>query len=208
MASSTFLKPSALIERFGRKITGKDSVSVGEISDQLGSTGFGFLIILLSVPALIPVPGPFGLVFGTALALVSSQVMVGATRFWLPLWIRKRRVTAQTAALVSALLIKWLKPVERLVHPRRMRFMTLPAFNSLYGIPVFLLSIAIALPLPLGNLLPCIALIILALGLMARDGLATLIGLAAGVVALLWTSMLIYFGEQVLEQIATFFGLV
>lgn len=208
MTSSTFLKPSALIERFGRKIEGKDSVSVGEISDQLGNTGFGFVIILLSVPALIPVPGPFGFVFGTALALVSGQVMYGATQFWLPSWIRERRLTARTVALASSLLIKWLQPVERLVHPRRMRFMTLPAFNPLYGIPVLLLSTAIALPLPLGNLLPCIALIILALGLMARDGLATLIGLAVGVVALLWTFLLIYFGEQVLQQIAILLGLV
>jgi hypothetical protein len=208
MASSTYLRPSALIERFGRTIKGRDSISVGEISDQLGSTGFGFLTILLSAPALIPIPGPFGLVFGTALALVSCQVICGAKRFWLPAWLHQRRFTAQTVTIISSHMIKWLKPVERFVYPRRMRFMTLPAFSPLCGIPVFLLSIAIALPLPLGNLLPCIALIILAIGLMARDGLATLIGLAIGVVALLWSATLIYFGERILGEVAILFGIV
>jgi hypothetical protein len=195
--SSIFLKPSALVERFGRKIKNQDSITVGEIADQLGSTGFGFVIILLSVPALIPIPGPFGLVFGSALALVAMQVMCGASSFWLPNWMRERRFSADMAQRISVLMVKWLKPVERLVHPRRMRFMSNPAFKPLYGVPVLLLALALALPLPLGNVLPCFALIVLALGLMARDGLATLIGLAVGVLALIWTGLLIYAGEQV-----------
>jgi hypothetical protein len=206
--ASIFLKPSALISRFGRKIRGQDSVSIGEISDQLGSTGFGFLIILLALPALIPIPGPFGMVFGSALAIVSLQVICGAKRFWLPRWMRERRISAQMTERISELMVKWLAPLERFVHPRRMRFMADPAFGPLYGIPVLLLAIAIALPLPLGNILPCIALIVLALGLMARDGLATVIGLVIGVVALLWTALLIFAGEQIVERLLAYIGVL
>ncbi len=206
--SSIFLKPSALVERFGRKIKDQDSITVGEIADQLGTTGFGFVIILLSVPALIPIPGPFGLVFGSALAIVAMQVICGASKFWLPTWMRERRLSSDMAQRISTLMVKWLKPVERLVHPRRMRFMSNPAFKPFYGVPVLLLAISLALPLPLGNVLPCFALIVLALGLMARDGLATMIGLGIGVLALIWTGLLIYAGEQVVEYLLGVLGVM
>ncbi|MGL4491128.1 MAG: exopolysaccharide biosynthesis protein [Rhizobiaceae bacterium] len=206
--ASTFLKPSALVERFTRKLKDRESISIGEISDQLGSTGFGLIIILLSVPALIPIPGPIGLVLGLALAMVSIQVICGAERFWLPDWMRQRQISSETTLRISALMIKWLRPVEALVHPRRMRFMAAPAFKPLYGVPVLLLAVALALPLPLGNVLPCFALIVLALGLMARDGLATMIGLGIGVLALMWTGLLIYAGEQIVEHLLGLFGVI
>jgi hypothetical protein len=141
------------------------------------------------------------MVFGSALAIVSLQVICGAKRFWLPRWMRERRISAQMTERISELMVKWLAPLERFVHPRRMRFMADPAFGPLYGIPVLLLAIAIALPLPLGNILPCIAL-------MARDGLATVIGLVIGVVALLWTALLIFAGEQIVERLLAYIGVL
>jgi hypothetical protein len=206
--SATLLKPSALVERFSRKVKNQASVSIGEISDQLGSTGFGFIIILLSVPALIPIPGPFGFFFGSALVIVSLQVICGASKFWLPAWIRERRISADMTQQISAFIVKCLTPIERFVHPRRMRFMANPVFKPLYGVPVLLLALALALPLPLGNFLPCFALIVMALGLMARDGLATLIGLGIGAVALLWTGLLIYAGEQIVEHLLKLLGMI
>lgn len=37
------------------------------VGDALTSTGasFGFIVLILALPALIPIPGPFGMVFGS-----------------------------------------------------------------------------------------------------------------------------------------------
>ena len=51
---------------------------------------------------------------------------------------------------------------------------------------IVLLGFALILPVPFGNPPPGIALILLGLGLMARDGLAVLIALCLGLLALAW----------------------
>ena len=61
----------------------------------------------------------------------------------------------------------------------------------LLGIPIFFLAIAIALPIPFGNILPVLALVIIAAALLERDGLATLMAMVA-VLALGTTAGLIY----------------
>ncbi len=62
----------------------------------------------------------------------------------------------------------------------------------LIGIPVFLLAVAVALPIPFGNFLPVLALTVIAVSLMERDGLATIIGLGLAGVALAVTVGLVY----------------
>jgi hypothetical protein len=47
-----------------------------------------------------------------------------------------------------------------------------------------LMAAIIVLPLPLGNLLPAVALVCLGLGMVFRDGLAVLLAMATGALAL------------------------
>jgi hypothetical protein len=54
----------------------------------------------------------------------------------------------------------------------------------LLGLPVFVLAVAVALPIPFGNLLPVAAICFLALGLIERDGLVVLFGLLLTAIAL------------------------
>ncbi|MBB5554040.1 hypothetical protein GGI59_006309 [Rhizobium lentis] len=60
----------------------------------------------------------------------------------------------------------------------------------LLGIPIFLLAIAIALPIPFGNFLRAFALIVIAVAPMERDGLVALIGAGLSVLALAATTAL------------------
>ena len=60
------------------------------------------------------------------------------------------------------------------------------------GLLIFLLAIAVVLPIPFGNMLPALAIIFFSLGLLEEDGLWIILGLvtlAVGVVVfstLLW----------------------
>ena len=83
---------SGQLAAIGRRIDALDapSIALGELVDGLGQAGIGMTILILTLPALIPVPGPFGMVFGSLIAFVSVQLMFGARRLWLPEVVRRR----------------------------------------------------------------------------------------------------------------------
>jgi hypothetical protein len=53
--------------------------------------------------------------------------------------------------------------------------------------------VVIALPIPFGNILPVFSLVVLAVALMERDGLVTLIGLLLTLATIVATAALLYF---------------
>jgi hypothetical protein len=176
------------------------AMPLGEILERLGPSGFGLLILLLTLPAMIPIPGPFGMVFGSCLAFVGLQVLFGARRFWLPERMRRLDVSARLIKTIAEQAARWLTPMERFLRPRRMKIITFVGFRPFYGVPILLMAMIIALPLPLGNILPVLTLIVLALALLARDGLAVLAGLVLAVVSLAWTVFLIFAGATLVHS--------
>lgn len=86
-------------------------------------------------------------------------------------WCNKRiAVRPRTATPLSI-----LRSAERLTRPR-WPFMTGEIADSLIGIACILLAIMMALPVPLGDMLPGVAILFLALGVVQRDGLFILLG--------------------------------
>nr|WP_245425889.1 exopolysaccharide biosynthesis protein [Rhizobium sp. J15] len=171
----------------------KGGLSIGEALETMGRTSIAFTILFLAIPALTPIPGPFGMVFGTALALVSLQIVAGGRKVWLPAVIRNRQVSLTALDLVVRHAVPVIARVEKVVRAGRLKALTGPMVQVLLGIPVFLLAVVIALPIPFGNILPVFSLVVLAVALMERDGLVTLIGLLLTTVTIGVTAALLYF---------------
>ncbi|NML76011.1 exopolysaccharide biosynthesis protein [Rhizobium sp. S-51] len=168
------------------------TISLGQLLTAMGRTSIAFAILILSLPALTPIPGPFGMVFGSCLAIVSLQIIVGNESIWLPKFLARRTLSATTVNLIVRHTAPVIQRVEALLRRGRLRPLTGRTAQSLIGIPVFLLAVAIALPIPFGNILPVAALIVIAMGLMERDGLATLAGIVLAAVALGTSGGLVY----------------
>ncbi len=198
---------SAALGALSGRIEGRDHVAIGEILDCLGRTGVGLTIVLLSLLTLIPVPGPLGIGLGTCLAFVALQVVAGSRRLWLPQWLRRRSLPAPMLQKMCAKATPWLQRAEGRMRRRRLKGLTGTLARTLIGLLMVLLGIAIALPLPTGNLLPAIALILLALSLTARDGIATLAALGVSVLALSWTGVLLVAGAQITDRLLQWTGL-
>jgi hypothetical protein len=171
----------------------RGGLSIGEVLEAMGSTSIAFTILFLAIPALTPIPGPFGMIFGTALALVSLQIVAGGRKVWLPAIVRDRRVSSASLDLVVGHAVPVIARVERVVRAGRLEAFTGPTVQALLGIPVFLLAVVIALPIPFGNILPVFSLVVLAVALMERDGLVTLIGLLLTLATIVATAALLYF---------------
>lgn len=175
-------RASALLRRLRERLAG-DRPTLGEVLAHLGNRAPGFLLLVLAIPAIVPTPGiPAGMVFGTVLALVALQMIVGRDHLGVPGWLGRRRVRRAT---VDSVIDKATPLVERVERRLRARYPTLTRHGVLRPLGVFVLvmGVLIALPIPFGNTLPGLAILVIALGLIAGDGLAVLAGLGLGAVA-------------------------
>ena len=175
------------------------AIEVGELVDGLGPEGLGLALLVLTLPALIPLPGPFGMVFGTFVLLVACQMLFGAQRFWLPARLRKLRLSQPMVRTLIARALPWIGRAESVLQENRLHGLTGRVARIACALPILLMSIAIMLPIPLGNLAPALALVFIAIGFAARDGLAVLAGLSTSLLALGWTFFLVLFGVAALE---------
>lgn len=71
-----------------------------------------------------------------------------------------------------------------------------------FAAPLLVMAVTIVLPIPFGNLLPALALIVAATGFIARDGLPVLVSMVIALLAVLWTLALLVFGAELLQRAA------
>lgn len=177
--------PDSLSEVFQRLVDPArgQKISLREILDELGERGYGALIVLLCLPNFLPfsVPG-FSALTGLPIAFFCLLLLLGVKKPWLPAALMDRSVDRSSYASVVTRFVPWLVKMEGWVKPR------LPALTStagervigLVGIPV---AILLAAPIPFGNPPPAIALALLALGVLERDGRCVMLGYAASALA-------------------------
>ncbi len=200
-------RASTRLKRLGERLAAEDRpVAVGEVVDSFGPAGIGLLLLFLTLPALVPLPGPWGMTFGTILSLVALQVMAGARKVWVPATIRRRSVSADLVARLAAASHPTLAAAERWLQPRRLLPLTGRQARMLVAVPIFINAVIIALPIPMGNLVPAFATIAISLGICVRDGAAVLVGLLLSVAALIWTGALLMFGAAIIDWAMGFFA--
>lgn len=171
-----------------------ERIALGDLVDILGDRAFGAMLLILSIPNILPVPG-LSTVTGLPMALIGLQMAAGRDRPWLP-----RRLAATTMDRAAFLRVlarsrPLVARVERHLRPR------LPVLadgwvERLLGVAVALLAGVLALPIVFGNQPPAFAIGLIALGLIEKDGAFVLAGLIAGVFAvLLVAAVLLGLGE-------------
>ena len=84
-----------------------------------------------------------------------------------------------------------LHRLERMIRPRFLP-LTGIAGKRFIGAAGLLLATIVFLPIPFGNMLPGMALVLMAVGLLGRDGIAVLAGGLIGLVGLAVVSGFVY----------------
>lgn len=196
---------SSVLHGIAADIAGHERISIGDLVQRLGQSGFGLALIVLALPAMIPIPGPFGMITGCCLVLIACQMLIGCHRLALPRFLADRHVTADGAKAVIDRFLPWITRLEAMVREGRWRFLTGRSSHVLVGVPVFLLAVVLALPIPFGNVGPVASLLVIGLSLVARDGLALMIGLVLSLATFIWTAVLIVAGAQIVAYLGSFF---
>lgn len=156
-------------------------VSVADLLALLGDRTIGALMFIFAAPNILPVPPGVSAILGAPLIFLSAQLMLGM-RPWLPKLVMERSLSRDDFATLTRRIVPWLGKAERLLRPRY-GFFAKPPMEYLVGAVCLLLALVLVLPIPLGNALPALAISLLALGVLERDGLWIGGGLLASVIA-------------------------
>ncbi|MGD9582043.1 MAG: exopolysaccharide biosynthesis protein [Lysobacterales bacterium] len=168
------------------------NIAFGELVDAIQDRGFGALLILISLPCLVPLPiGISGPVFGGMLCLLSVQMMLGFEHPWLPRFMRRIEIPTAGTARFVARLDPWLLRLERLCQPNWHWFLN-PIGRRITGVWLFLTGLALALPIPFTNVPIALVLAGYGMALLEHDGRW---------LAVLWSiSLLIVVGFLIIGQ--------
>ncbi len=170
-------------------------ISIGAILDALEERAFGMLLLLFAIPALIPFLVGVSSAFALPIALLCFQMIAGHRRPWLPKRFRTQTISITSYRKMTKVLLPWLRRVEALTKPR------LKIFAGRFAEPVlaiFILVFAsiIAIPGPGTNGVPGVAVGLIALAMIERDGVLAIVGAAIGSI---YSFFFYVFGYKVIE---------
>jgi hypothetical protein len=164
-----------------------EPVALSHLAEVHGNAARGTLLVLLSVPCVLPVPG-VGNVLGLGLLLMALAMWRGQSSHQLPSRVAGWQMPSHWAQRVLGLLARFYSLAGRWSRERWLHLVDGP--QGWLAPKVGLMGALIFLPIPFGNVLPALALSLLGLGLVFRDGLAVLLSMLAGGVAVAYTATL------------------
>ena len=168
----------------------RDRIAIADLLLLMPGQALAALILIFAAPNVVPGPPGLSAILGLPMVYLTFQLMLGR-RPWLPPIIAGRSFARSDFAAMVQRIAPLLARLEKLLRPR------LPALVSwnaerIVGSFCFLLSIIILLPVPLGNMLPALAISLMMLGLLERDGLWVGIGFALGIGSLFIVAGVVY----------------
>jgi hypothetical protein len=154
------------------------------VLNAFGDRAFGAFMLLFAAPNVLPLPPGISAVLGAPLLFVTAQLMLGRPTLWMPRFICERSISRNFFALLTAKLSPILQRAERFLRPR-LGMLLHPIPERVVGAACLLLAVILLLPIPFGNIPPAFAIAAFALGILERDGVATVVGWLTAVGSLL-----------------------
>lgn len=159
-------------------------IAVSDIVAALRDRAYALLVVLLGLPNCLPMPPPIPLVCGLVLAFVAAQMLMARATPWLPQRLLRRSIAQTDLARAVQRALPPLIRLERFSQPRLTMLggaLALPVLGAL--LLVLALGLIVAAPfigqIPLG-----LAVCLVGLGLVERDGVLIIAGAVVGAVGL------------------------
>jgi hypothetical protein len=165
---------------------GTGPITLREVIQLLGGRAYLLLVLLLSLPFITPLPLPgLSVPFGLAIALISLRLSLGQ-KPWLSKNLQRKELPAGFIAKVFRVAEKVLHFLEKFLRPRLTFLTDTPLLRQLHALLMLAAALALLLPLPIPftNSFPAWTILLVAAGLLERDGAFVLAGyvvFAAGV---------------------------
>lgn len=157
-----------------------EGMTLNQLLGILGEQGLLLFCIFLTIPFVLPIQIPGS---STILGLLIALIALGITmnrfpRF--PDWLMERQIASAHLIMVLEQGARLFARFEHWVCPRWFTLTRSALMNRVTGLVLMLAAGLLALPLiiPFSNVLPALAILILTVGILQRDGLFILGGYA------------------------------
>lgn len=180
-----------------------ETVTLRETLGVLHGRGYVLLVMLLALPFSTPIPLPgLSTPFGFIIALIGARLSLGQ-KPWLPQRLLDTRLPPKLFAKVFGAARALLKGFEYFLRPRLLWVTRSAKLQQLHAVPILLNAIMLLLPLPIpfSNILPAFSILLMAAGLLERDGLFIITGYVAFVLAIGFFAVLGFAGVEGVEAI-------
>ena len=172
----------------------RERIAVGDLLAALSDRALGALLFVFACPNALPALPGTSVILGAPLVLLAAQLAF-KRQPWLPGFIARRSMARTDFQALIARICPWLQRAERMLRPRASA-LALPPMEYLVGLVCLLLAIVVLLPIPLGNMLPALAISMLALGILERDGYWVVGGLAVAAASAVLVSGVVFASVQ------------
>ena len=157
---------------------------IQDLVDRHGDRGFGLLLLILALPAALPIPAPgYATPFGVLMVALGFQMLRGRQSPWVPAVAARRTISFKMLSFSVRNGRIPLRVAEFLVRPRLSRMARNRRFLAGVGLTIMLMAGFMSLPIPLTNTAPSFVIFVLAAGMLEEDGLLLLGGLLLAPVA-------------------------
>ncbi len=157
-----------------------ERLTVGDIIAVLRDRAFALLVVLHGLPNCLPMPPPIPLVCGLLLLLIAVQIVAGMSSPWLPKRVLGQSVARETVAKAVTRAVPLLRRLERWSKPRMSVFETAIGMRGT-GVLILAMALALIVAPPFFGQIPLgLAVSLIGLGLVERDGIVVVVGVAIG----------------------------
>ncbi len=172
-----------------------DMVQIKDIIVNINHGGFALMMLVFSLPILVPLPPPLPSFISLPLLIFSFQMMIGLDAPKIPNFMGNKKIKRKLLAKIIEESVFQLRKSERFIKSR-WSFIFGIIHERIIGFLSFIFALSILVPLPLTNLLPGISILIISLGLLSKDGLLLILGLVIGILGISMTTFIVIFGIE------------
>lgn len=201
------MTPAESVEYVSKILSG-DVVTLREIFNVIGREGMMVFCIFLTLPFMVPVSIPgVSTVFGLVIGLAGVGIITHRPP-WLPDRLLRKKFPADRLRLALEKGAVWIHRLGRISRPSipvLTHGIGMARVNGLMLIAGALLLMAPFGLIPFSNMLPGLAILFLAIGVLQRDGRFVLLGYMTFVLTVLYFAFLLLGGIAVLQGVFEWF---
>lgn len=177
-------------------------IKFGELLDTLSLRGFGFLLIVLSLPSALPIPAPgYSSPFAFVIILLALQIIAGRSSPIIPQRVHSKKISAKMVAFIQKRGIPFLRLIERFSKPRFESLSKSRLSRFIVGIIILLVALVMLIPIPGTNTVFAGAILLIGIGLANNDELFILGGALVGLTAVVVVVVLLIAGGLALYNL-------
>jgi hypothetical protein len=177
-------QPATIARTLAGALGGGETITVGALVRAGGERAFALVLILLNLPNVIFAPPVLAGIAAVPTAVFGAQMMLGRSELWLPAAVLERSVRASALLRLLDRTGPWLDRLEAFGRPR-LAFAAGAGARRILGLFAVVAALIVLLPVPGTNILPALALIVMAVATLRRDGVLFLIGAGIGILGVL-----------------------